>query len=97
MRTAEEEARQIRVAAEFEAEKARKAEERYAEFRSDISRIIKDHYLLFFGQPKQKQYYYGYKEDSLCWGAELYQFIVNEEGNAYESANVLPSNFFPEG
>lgn len=99
LRTAEEEARQIRVAAEFEAEKARKAEERYAEFRSDISRIIKDHYLLFFGQPKQEQYaYYGYKEDGLCWGAELYQFIVNEEGNAYESANVLPSlTSFPEG
>ena len=91
LRTAEEEARQIRVAAEFEAEKARKAEERYAEFRSDISQIIKDHYLLFFSQPKQEQYSWGYKDDGLCWGAELYQFIVNEEGDAYESANVLPS------
>ena len=111
LRTAEEEARQIRVAAEAEAErkrqeaaaaaeKARKEEERYAEFRSDVSQIIKDNFLLFFGQPIQEvenNYYSTYKrnrEDGLCWGAELYQFILNEEGNEYESASVLPSESF---
>ena len=111
LRTTEEEARQIRVAAEAEAErkrqeaaaaaeKARKEEERYAEFRSDVSQIIKDNFLLFFGQPIQEveNYYYStYKrnrEDGLCWGAELYQFILNEEGNEYESASVLPSESF---
>ena len=111
LRTAEEEARQIRVAAEAEAErkrqeaaaaaeKARKAEERYAEFRSDLSQIIKDNYLLFFGQPIQEvrndsySTYNRSREDGLCWGAELYQFILNEEGNEYESAFVLPSESF---
>ena len=111
LRTAEEEARQIRVAAEAEAErkrqeaaaaaeKARQEEERYAEFRSDVSQIIKDNYLLFIGQPIQEvrdNFYSTYKrdrEDGLCWGAELYQFILNEEGNEYESASVLPSESF---
>ena len=102
LRTAEEEARQIRVAAEAEAErkrqeaaaaaeKARKEEERYAEFRSDVSQIIKDNFLLFFGQPIQEVRYTSDLEDGLCWGAELYQFILNEEGNEYESCLLYTS------
>lgn len=128
LRTTEEEARQIRVAAEAEAErkrqeaaaaaekarqeserkkreaaaaaeKARQEAARYAEFRSDLSQIIKDHYLLFFGQPEQEvQRYYGdRREDGMCWGTELYEFILNEEGNDYESATVIPSVEWMDG
>lgn len=104
LRTVEEKARQISVAAEAEAErkrqeaaaaaeKARQEAVRYAEFRSDLSQIIKDHYLLFFGQPEQKvdQYYRPTRKDGMCWGTELYEFVLNEEGNDYESATVIPS------
>ena len=126
LRTAEEKARQIKVAAEAEAERkrqeaaaaakkarqeaerkkreaaaaAKRAKEkaaRYAEFRSDLTQIIKDHYLLFFAQPSQEienTYYSPDKEDGLCWGTELYEFMFNEEGNEYEYAVVIPSSNF---
>ena len=110
LRTAEEEARQIRVAAEAEVERKRqeaaaaaeKAEQeaaRYAEFRSDLTQIIKNNYLLFFNQPMQQleNTYYADDDDlddGLCWGTELYEFMLNEEGNEYEYATVIPSAKF---
>mgnify|MGYP001242717581 CR=1 FL=1 len=71
--------------------------ERYAEFRSDLAQIIKDHYLLLFSQPLQEfHYYYGEdrKEDGLCWGTELYEFILNEEGDEYVHASFIDATSF---
>ena len=128
LRTAEEEARQIRVAAEAEAErkrqeaaaaaekarkeaerkkreaaaaaeKARQKAARYAEFRSDLSQIIKDHYLLIFNRPVQEliDTYYADDDDikdGLCWGTELYEFMLNEEGDEYSYASLISSADF---
>ena len=93
-----QEAERKRIAAEAEAERKRQEAERYAEFRSDLSQIIQDNYLLFFGQPSQElsRYYSDEKEDGLCWGTELYEFILNEEEDEYVYASVIDSADFVE-
>ena len=95
---ARQEAERKKREAAAAAEKARQEAARYAEFRSDLTQIIRDHYLLVFDQPLQEldQYYPDEKEDGLCWGTELYEFNLNEEGNEYVHASLIDSANFVE-
>lgn len=94
---ARQEAERKKREAAAAAKRAKEKAARYAEFRSDLTQIIKDHYLLFFAQPLQEienTYYSPDREDGLCWGTELYEFMLNDAGNEYEYAVVIPSADF---
>ena len=91
------EAERSKKEAETKEKKAQDQANLYAEFRSDISRIIKKHYALELGNANQELYSRFINEwtkemdDGICWGTGLYQFALNKDEASYDSLKEIKS------